>query len=159
MIGATWNVRGLNKRGKLQCVTDFVHDNMLDFVSFQETKKEEFEESFLKSIHRDFCWHHLPAVGTAGGVLVGFNTNKMEVTAWQSKTYCISAMVKNHHDKFCWRFIAVYGSPYEEGKLEFIQELHDLLDNWDGPTVIGGDFNLVGNAKEKNNGIVNYKWT
>jgi exonuclease III len=38
MIGATWNVRGLNKRGKLQCITDFVVENKLDFVGFQETK-------------------------------------------------------------------------------------------------------------------------
>jgi len=31
--------------------------------------------------------------------------------------------------------------PYEEGKLEFIQEQENLQDNWDGPTIIG-DFNL-----------------
>jgi exonuclease III len=42
MIGATWNVRGLNQRGKLQCITDFVLGNKLDFVGFQETKKREF---------------------------------------------------------------------------------------------------------------------
>lgn len=31
----------------------------------------------------------------------------------------------------------VYGSPYEEGKVEFLQEIEDLLANWDGPTIIG----------------------
>ena len=45
MIGAIWNVRGLNKRGQLQCVTDFIYDNALDFVGFQETKKEEFHDA------------------------------------------------------------------------------------------------------------------
>jgi exonuclease III len=40
MKGATWNIRGLNKRGKLQCITDFINDNKLDFVIFQETKKK-----------------------------------------------------------------------------------------------------------------------
>lgn len=159
MIGATWNVRGLNKRGRLQCITDFVHDNNLDFVSLQETKKESFDEPFLRSIHRNFTWHCLPATGTAGGILVGFDESKMEVTAWQTKTFCLSAMVKNHKDHLHWRYIAVYGSPYEEGKLDFIQELHSLVENWDGPTVIGGDFNLVTNAKEKNNGSINFKWS
>ena len=42
MIGAFWNIRGLNKAGRLQCVSDFITDNRLDFVGFQETKKREF---------------------------------------------------------------------------------------------------------------------
>jgi hypothetical protein len=32
------------------------------------------------------------------------------------------------------------------------------MNNWDGPTLLGGDFNLVANLKEKSNGIVNQKW-
>jgi hypothetical protein len=43
----------------------------------------------------------------------------------------------------------VYGSACEEGKADFIQELHDVMDNWDDPTLLGGDFNLVTNLKEK----------
>ena len=50
----------------------------------------------------------------------------------------------------------VYGSPYDEEKQEFINELENLLDNWDGPTVIGGDFNLVCNVKDKSNGVINH---
>ena len=42
MIGAFWNVRGLNKAGRLKCIADFIVDNKLDFVGFQETKKREF---------------------------------------------------------------------------------------------------------------------
>ena len=81
MIGATWNIRGLNKRGKLQCITDFIRDNNLDFVSFQETKKESFEDSFLNYASRDFVWNYLPADGTAGGILVGINERKFEALA------------------------------------------------------------------------------
>ena len=54
MIGAFWNIRGLNKEGRLQCLADFVKDNSLDFVGIQETKKETFNESFLSYIHKDF---------------------------------------------------------------------------------------------------------
>jgi hypothetical protein len=67
-------------------------------------------------------------------------------------------MIRNVVDKFGWRFVSVYGSSYEEGKAEFIQELHEILDNWSGPTLLGGDFNLVTKLKEKNNGIANQKW-
>jgi len=86
---------------------------------------------------------------------VGFDDRKFEVSSWQNKQYSVSAMVKNIADDFVWRFIVVYGSAYEEGKPEFIIELHELLDNWDVPTLIGGDFNLVCSHKEKNNGMVN----
>ena len=37
----------------------------------------------------------------------------------------------------------VYGSPYEESKQEFIDELHLVMDNWNKPTLVGGDFNIV----------------
>ena len=145
----------MNKAGKLKCVANFIQNQNLDFVGFQETKKEIFSESFLKAINCHFIWHYLPAKSTAGGILVGFDDRKFEVSSWQNKQYSVSAMVKNIADDFVWRFIVVYGSAYEEGKPEFIIELHELLDNWDGPTLIGGDFNLVCSHKEKNNGMVN----
>jgi hypothetical protein len=49
--------------------------------------------------------------------------------------------------------------PLQGGKTDFLQELEGLLDNWEGPTIIGGGFNLVTNAREKNNGVINQKWT
>jgi hypothetical protein len=36
--------------------------------------------------------------------------------------------------------------------------LETFQNNWEGPTVIGGNFNLVSSCKDKNNGIVNLKW-
>jgi hypothetical protein len=51
----------------------------------------------------------------------------------------------------------VYGSPYEESKGEFINELHLVMDGWQGSTLLGGgDFNLVRSQLEKSNGIVNF---
>jgi hypothetical protein len=41
----------------------------------------------------------------------------------------------------------VYGSSYEEVKLDFLEELHLIMTNWQGPTLVGGDFNLVQNRK------------
>jgi len=38
-------------------------------------------------------------------------------------------MIRNVIDKFVWRFVSVYGSSYEEGKADFIQELHEIMDN------------------------------
>ena len=118
MIGALWNVRGLNKEGRLQCITDFVSDNKLDFVGFQATKKNNFQDSFLNYVHRDFNWKYLRAEGTAVSILVGCNERKFDVLAWQLGKYSVATTVRNCLDNFTWRLIFVYGSPYDKGKVE-----------------------------------------
>jgi hypothetical protein len=42
----------------------------------------------------------------------------------------------------------VYGSPYDEFKQHFIRELRMVMGEWQGPTMVGGDFNL-----EKSSGL------
>jgi hypothetical protein len=103
-------------------------------------------------------WNVLPANGTTSGILVGLNERKFEVIAWKNGSFSVAGIIKNCLDNFVWRFVVVYGSPYEEGKADFLGELVGLLANRDGPTAIGGDYNIVTTAKEKNNGQVNQKW-
>jgi len=38
MTGAFWNIRGLNKTGRIECFKDFVTTNELDFI-FRNPKK------------------------------------------------------------------------------------------------------------------------
>lgn len=117
MIGAFWNIRGLNKEGRLQCLAEFVNNNKLDFVDIQETKKENFTDSFLNYINKDFSWSVLPAKGTAGGVLVGLKSRKCEVLASMIGDYCVSIMVKNNANKFVWRLIWFMGPLMMKGNL------------------------------------------
>jgi len=159
MIGAFWNIRGLNKTGRLDCLKDFIDFNSLDFVGIQETKKDSFHPSFFADIGRNFTWNFLPAVGTAGGILVGIKTHKFDILHWELNHYCVSVRVKNSCDDFIWRLVTVYGSAYDEHKQEFITELHSVMDNWDGPTLLGRDFNLTRSSADKNNGNINYHWS
>jgi hypothetical protein len=73
----------------------------------------------------------------------------LELLGWQDFKYCVVLIVRNNSDRFTMRLIVVYGSPYEETKLEFIDELHLIMGNWEGATLVGGDFNLVRTQKEK----------
>ena len=102
-----------------------------------------------------YSWTWLPFVGTAGGILVGVNGDMFEILNTDNHEYCISCLLKNKRDAITWRFVSVYGSAYEEHKLDFINELHTVMSNWMGPTMIGGDFNIVRNSKEKSSGNVN----
>jgi hypothetical protein len=86
-------------------------------------------------------------------------TSKKTILNCQFHNFCVEVMVKNRTDKVTWRLITVNGSPYEKRKMEFIDELHMIMSKWDGPTVVGGGFNLVTDQKEKNRKVVNSKRT
>jgi hypothetical protein len=52
--------------------------------------------------------------------------------------------------------LVVYGSPYEESEIDFVNELHRVMALWQGPTLVGGDFSMVRSYKEKSNGAINF---
>jgi hypothetical protein len=53
------------------------------------------------------------------------------------------SIVRSKVDNFTWRLIVVYGSPYEDTKQEFLDELHNVMGMWQGPNMVVGDSNLV----------------
>jgi hypothetical protein len=69
----------------------------------------------------------------------------------------VSVILQDDKTSFSWRLVVVYGCPYEEGKAEFIDELHIVLASWQGPTLVGGDFNLSRFPSDKSNGHINQK--
>ena len=78
--------------------------------------------------------------------------------AWSIHKLCISCLVKDKQNVVVWRVVAVYGPAYEAHKLEFINELHSVYSGWSGPTIVGGDFNLIRDSSEKNTGNINQHW-
>jgi hypothetical protein len=141
----------------MKCLADLVKINMLDFIGIQETKKELIPQAFLDGVCRNFTENFIPAVGTAGGgILLGCKSSLIEVLSWQKFKFCLSVMVKIVCDKLVWKLIVVYGSPYDESKNEFVDELHMVMGDGNDPVILGGDYNLVRSQKEKSNGVVNY---
>jgi hypothetical protein len=53
--------------------------------------------------------------------------------------------------------LVIYGPPYEYKKVKFIDELHLILSNCNGPIIVGG-FNLSRFASDKNNGRIVKKY-
>jgi hypothetical protein len=80
MIGTFWNSRGLNKLGRIRCVSDFIKMNKLEFVGLQETKKAEFNVNTLRLVDRDTNWNCMPV---CRGILVGFKDQSFKILAKQ----------------------------------------------------------------------------
>jgi hypothetical protein len=149
VVGLIWNPRGLNRPDKLPRVHELIGETCLDLISFSESKKADFFDAQIQSI--DCCnmyiWNWLPTVGTTGGILVGVKEDSFEVISWEIFKYCVLVIIRDRKNHSVWRFVSIYGSSYDEFKLEFINELHNVLACWDGPTLIGGDFNLIRESK------------
>lgn len=143
---------------KTKPIIDTLVKTKADIVAFQETKKEELSSAFLNSISKVFEWHHLPAIGSAGGILMGVDVDIFDILAWDSKNFSVSCTLTLKATQKTFRVVAVYGSPYDEGKDDLISELHTLLLDSDTPTLIGGDFNLTRYQRDKNNGRVDQRW-
>jgi hypothetical protein len=73
-------------------------------------------------VHRNFLWNFFPAKGSAGGILVGVDSDFFEIVSWDIKNFSVSCVLKNKVDNKIWRHISIDGSPYEEGKEEFISQ-------------------------------------
>jgi hypothetical protein len=84
------------------------------------------------------AWNFILVVGSARGILVGLRSLCFELISWEASRYCVVAIIKNCDDKFTWRLIVMYGSPYDSNKLEFLEELDFILSKWQGPIPIGG---------------------
>jgi hypothetical protein len=87
MIETVWNIRGLNKPGRIKCLKEFILDNHLDFVGIQESKKESFPSDFLDSVNKNMVWNFVPASGTKEGILVGVKSHVIEVISWQKHVF------------------------------------------------------------------------
>ena len=66
------------------------------------------------------------------------NGDIFDIIAWDIRKFSVSLVVKIRKNDVVIRMTTVYGSPYEDGKQEFISELHELFVNWDGPAIIRG---------------------
>jgi hypothetical protein len=101
-ICVVWNIRGLNKSSRVSCVADLINQHKLDFIGIQEREREKavIDDKLCDSICKNMNWNHVPAEGTAGGILVGFQNKSIEILSWQNFKFCVSTIVRNIEDKF-----------------------------------------------------------
>jgi hypothetical protein len=106
-----------------------------------------------------FSWNSLPAIGSEGGICVGVDSDLFDVISWDIRCFSVSVVLKIKASGIIFRVVIVYGSSYEDKKEAFISELHSLCLDFNGHSVIGGDFNLVRFQGDKSNGVIDHRWS
>ena len=148
----SWNVRGANNPDKRNVIRNFIRSQRVDLVCLQETKIQEMSSADAHSfgVGRLAEWKVVEAEGNAGGILVFWDTRKLELVEAEIGHFYVTCMFKNVEDGFLWAFTGVYG-PMKRCKRElFWEELGSLNGLWEGPWCIGGDFNMVLSPNERN---------
>jgi hypothetical protein len=135
---------------------------LANLIRCRDKKKEAFPQGFLDRLAgpSQFSWHCLPAIGTTGGLLLGVKDEFDISSNMTPSEFSLSCVVQNKKGGFMLKLLVVYGSPYEDKKTEFIDELHLVLAGWQGPVMVGGggDFNLSRFCSDKNNGMINQRF-
>jgi hypothetical protein len=130
----------------------------VDIIGLQETIKADFSAAELRSLEfgGQFAWNWLPAEGRSGGMLLGFRDECFDVGAWRQGTFFISATILQRKNNMKWCFFLVYGPADHRRTEEFLGELTQAVAGCNYPVVIGGDFNLIRTADEKNNDNISW---
>lgn len=127
-------------------------------VCLQETKLQEISAGDVAQIlgaefSANFAF--LPAIGTAGGILIAGTERFFSFTGVAHSQNTVSVQVKMRDMVESWTCTGVYGPQSDQEKLNFIQELQNIKPINDDKWLLLGDFNIIMKAQDKNNGNYN----
>ena len=119
----SWNVRGVNNPDKRNVIRNFIRSQRVDLVCLQETKIQELSPAVAHSlgVGRLAEWRAVEAEGTAGGILVFWDSRKLELVETEIGYFSVTCMFKNVGDGLLWAFTGVYG-PVKRSKRELFWE-------------------------------------
>lgn len=140
----------MHKRG---LILKHILQEGLDLVAVQETIRQDFSDKELKEMGgcNSFIWHWIPARGHSRGLL-GAKTDYVELEDVHKADFFIGALIRNRLTNFRFWVLNIYGPAQHEISGDFIQEISGFCSNEGLPIVMGGDFNLVRNNKDRNRG-------
>jgi hypothetical protein len=110
------------------------------------------EDSLLKKFdyNQDYLWMWNPSRGKSGGILVGIRNEWYDVESFKQGEFMLQMNLWDKLNKVKWNLLVVYGAAQDENKTDFLAELSSFCSTNTEPILIGGDFNIIRFAKEKN---------
>jgi hypothetical protein len=77
-----WNSRGLSDLAKYRYISEAIKEQNLDVVAAMETGKKDMSRANLIRLSggADYVWHCLPPRGRSGGILLGINSEVLDLT-------------------------------------------------------------------------------
>lgn len=136
----------------MECYRDRVVDSHCDILCLQETKREIFDDQFLRNICPPSFdkYVYLPSVGASGGSLVAWESNFFQGNLVFQNSYALSVEFFSMHDNAHWVLTNIYAPCTHAGKREFIQWFKNIHMPDSVDWIIVGDFNLCRSPDDRN---------
>lgn len=151
------NVRVLNSPAKHEAVAEVAATNRIAIIALQETKLESLTTTIAREIggaRLNGC-AVLPAIGTRGGATIFWDKQVMTVATHAVHRFSLTVKVSpNPSDDFFW-LTMVYDLMDSGTKEDFLRELAASTLPQGEPWLISGDFNMIYEARDKNNSNLN----
>lgn len=149
------------KKGMTPYIRDLIKEYKFDFMCVQETIQKDFPEFYMRKIDPtlSYLWHWIPARGRSGGIITGINIERFDVGAFHDGKYMCQLDLWDRKIDKKWNLINIYGTAQMEDKIEFLSELAAFCSKNTVPFIVGGDFNLMRDASEKNKVFLHNKHT
>jgi exonuclease III len=154
----SWNIRGMNNTARQEDIKRTVSLFKPDLVCLQETKMEVITSTIIRNSLRldyELQFVYLPTAGSRGGILVDVRDHVLQIQQASSTTHTISVDILDIRINRAWKFTGVYGPQGDLEKRMFIRELKHLKPIISSAWLVMGDFNLIYQAEDKNNGRLN----
>jgi exonuclease III len=147
-----WNVHGLNTSDHQKLVRELVIAKNPSIVCLQETKLHVLNDFLVMEIlGPGFNYSYLSAENTRGGILVAWRGSVWSASSVSSRVFSISIRMQHISLSIGWWLTVVYGPSKDWAKAAYLTELDELHHLRSGPWLLTGDFNLIYQAKDKNN--------
>jgi exonuclease III len=155
-----WNVRGLNDQARKDTVHATLSSTTCHIACIQETKLDFIDHQTAGYIggFRLCSFSHRPATGTRGGILLLWDEDHVSISNIHIGTHLLSADVSIKSCGTVFKITTVYGPSSDADKESFLQEATaEMPADPHAKWLILGDFNLIYQACDKNNGNLNLR--
>jgi hypothetical protein len=128
-------------------------------VCLQETKVSVFSSQLVAETigQRMDGYYYLPAIGTRGGILIGWQSDYVGAGQPSLKEFSLSVEITSKCTGSTFLLSTVYGPSEDENLSRFLDELVFIKPTRTLPWLVIDDFNMIYEARDKSNNNLN-RW-
>ncbi|XP_068639159.1 uncharacterized protein [Aristolochia californica] len=117
----------------------------------RETKCQEMTDDIAKELWAcpSIKWASVNAIGHSGGIFVAWDTTKFDSLNIMEGRFSLGIQFSDLSTNRIWCVGAVYGPTSYRDRSLLWEELSTLLENWNAPWLLAGDFNAIRYCHEK----------